>query len=427
MLKHTNQAEFEKLGIKNNEEITEDSLNKPNTQLKKELDDTYNFISIFAGLKPIEYNPEIEYQKNEIVSYNNINYISLKKTQGNPPTILQNTTEVVNSKYWKLFDEFSRSSYIQKLSNFLSKNNQTEYEPNNLESEEYTIDYHPATVKFIQDRINYHLKNSVIHETKRLDGYSASHFALQSSIQETKDNFAKVSANRLLPYTIPFHTDDMNIITKTEDFENDVLSLSNFDVLYEEMQLRVDLRFGTNQNKIVSFKAYSEEDTKIIELNIMGPFKGFGCEYNDWTCGQVFLKITKDLNLSVLIESSCSRNITQHDYDNLKNKSEYVAYVMTNEKTSVSPMFFQNSEVYANLRNILYTYPNRDVIVKKFCTCNANKYYIGGEYCGGNWGCSCNTQWSQGCTNHFTDVSYTNCRTNIEYNCPANLNGSVGN
>ena len=426
MLKHTNQYDFSKLGIKDNEGITEDSLNIPNTQLKKESDDAYNFISIFAGLEPIEYNSEIEYQKNEIVTYGNKNYISLKKTQGNTPTILKNSTKVVNSKYWKLFDDFSRSSYIQKLSNFLSKNNQTEYEPNHLEPEEYTIDYHPATVKFVQDRINYHLKNSVIKEAKRLDGFRPSHFALQENIAETKKLFEEMTGNRLLPYTIPFSIEDMNIITKTENFE-EVLSLSAFETLYKEIQLRVDLRFGTNQNKVVSYKAYIENDVKTIELNILGPFKGFGCEPDDWTCGQVFLKITNDMGIKATIESNCSRQITPHDYANLTNKSEYVVYVMTNEATSQSPMFFQNSDIYVDLRNILYTYPNRDVIVKKFCICNANTYYIGGEYCGGNYGCSCNTQWSQGCTNHFTDVAYTSCRTNIEYNCPANLNGSIGN
>lgn len=402
MFKHTTQKEFEKLGIQNNQEITEDYLNKANIQLKKEVDDAHNFISIFAGvdgLTPIEYRAETEYQKNEIVVYNNQNYISLKKTQGNLPT---------NTKYWKIFDEYSRSAYIQKLSNFLGKNNQTEYDPNSLDSEESIVDYHPATVKFVQERIKYHLKNSVIQETKRLDGYSASRFALQSNIEETKKNFQKLTGNRLVPYTIPFSTDDMNVITKSSNFE-DILPLTAFDTLYEELQTRIEIRFGTNQNKVVGFNAYTEDDTRIIELNILGPFKGFGCEANDWTCGEIFFKITRDSNvLSCLIESSCSRQITPYDYANLTNKSDYVVYVLVDRKQSKVPVFFQNSDIFVGVKNVIFTYPNRDIIVNPYCICNVD---------------GSNTTWSQGCTNHLTDAAYTSCQTNITYNCPANLNG----
>lgn len=402
MFKHTTQKEFEKLGIQNGQEITEESLNKSNIQLKKEVDDSHNFITIFAGvegLTPVEYVPETEYQKNEIVVYENKNYISLKKTQGDVPT---------NTKYWKPFEEFSRSAYIQKLSNFLSKTNQVEYEPNALNSEESIIDYHPATVKFVQDRIKYHLKNSVIQETKRLDGFGASHFALQSAIEETKKNFEKLTGNRLIPYTIPFNTDDMNVITKSSNFE-DILSLSAFDTLYEELQLRTEIRFGTHRNKVVGFKAYTEDETRIVELNILGPFKGFGCESNDWTCGEVFFKIKEEYNtLSCMIESSCSRQITPYDYANLTNKSDYVVYIMVDREKSRIPVFFQNSNIFVGLKNTIYTYPNRDIIVNPYCICNADN----GE-----------TTYSQGCTNHLNDPAYTNCRTNVTYNCPANLNG----
>lgn len=365
MFKHTTQAEFEKLGIQNQEEMNEEILNRSNTQLKKEVDDAHNFITIFAGvdgLTPVEFDIHTEYQKNEIVVYNSINYISLKKTQGNLPT---------NTKYWKLFDEFSRSAYIQKLSSFLSKTNQEAYEPNSLSSEESVIDYHPATVKFVQDRIKYHLKNSVISNTKRLDGFSASYFAKQSAVEETKKNLEKLTGNRLIPYTIPFSTDDMNTITTVKNFE-EILSLSAFDTLYEELQLRIEIRFGTNQNRVVGFKAYEEDDTRVIELNILGPFKGFGCESNDWTCGSIFFKIVNDSNtLSCEIESSCSRQITPYEYENLTNKSDYVVYVMVDKEKSNVPVFYQNTTVFVGLKNTLYTYPNRNTTTYE-CPANLN-------------------------------------------------------
>ncbi len=384
MLKHKSQKQFyADYAIKNGQNLDESTLNLYAKELKKEVDDAYNLISIFANLTPLNYESTTEYREGEIVSHNNVNYIALKDTVANEPP---------NDKYWAVFDDFATSANLSKLTDFLSKTNQTPYNPEELTPGETSTAYHPATLKFVEDRINYHLKNSIITNSDRLDGFHASHFATKQELDSINMNI-QTDTTMYDPYKLPFKIEDIPTIidTPVENFKN-VLDTNNFNTIYDKIKLekKYFLKLGKNQvthyeieevpveyqvenpdyippttlpgtdentpvvqadtqdtqNTTESGDIYNAENTenvdttsptltktkyhRILKLGIAGPFKDLGCP--GYTNGLIFMIIELDtLNdtyISVNFSSNCYRNISEYDYNNLDKKIGIINYII---------------------------------------------------------------------------------------------------
>lgn len=329
MFNHKNQKQFySDYAIKDGQALNEANLNLFGKRLKKEVDDVHNLLQIFGGLKPIEYSAIVEYEENEIVSWKGKNYISVAPVQGEEPGVSQ--------KWMELTGAIIRGQGLNTLGDYLSKYNQTPYEPGELSEGENTITYHPATVKFVEDRIAWYLKNGVITNADRLDGYHASYFATLEQLTEIEAKIKSNDLSKFEPYIIPFTTNDMNIITTTipENFER-VLTKEAFNNLYSVISKleKCDLRFSDTDNQVLATNLEANETEMKIMLCISGPFKGFGCLENDFVNGMITMRITLNLQRNsysnIEIQSNILKKLTQKEYDALPVKSEFINYIIT--------------------------------------------------------------------------------------------------
>lgn len=395
MFKHKSQKQlYADYAIKNGQNLDESTLNLYTKELKKEVDDAYNLISIFANLEPLKYESTTEYREGEIVSHNGTNYIAIKDTVGNEPP---------NDKFWSIFDDFATSANLSKLTDFLSKTNQTPYNPEDLSPGETSTAYHPATLKFVEDRIDFHLKNSVITNSDRLDGFHASHFATKEELNSINLNI-QTDTTMYDPYKLPFTIEDIPTIVETpkEEFKN-VLDTNNFEAIFENIkkEKKYFLKLGKNQITHYDIKEIEVEyqaenpdyvpptpdpdasqpvtrdlqtpapiipnpgntdntgdskdpndidnpdiDTtsptltktkihRILSLGIAGPFENLG--FTGYTNGLIFMRIEYDtLNdeyVNIEYSSNCYKEITEFDYKNLQKKLDILQYIIIkNEK-----------------------------------------------------------------------------------------------
>ena len=333
MFTHKNQKEFySNYAIKDGQALNENNLNLFNKRLKKEVDDIHNLLNIFAGLKPIEYSPIVEYEDGEIVSYKDKNYIAQVKVQGEAPTESQ--------KWLELTDFVIQAQGLNRLDDYLSKYNQKEYNPEELAEGENSVAYHPTTVKFVEDRIKWYLKNSVITNADRLDGFHASHFATLEQLQQIENKVKLNDFSRFEPYNIPFTSKDLNVITTTSaDKFTKILTIDSFNKLYSVIENleKYDLRFNESSNKVIASILESTEDVQSIILSISGPFKGFGVREDDYSNGTLGMKITLNLKTNqysgIDIFSNVSKTLTQEEYAELGNISDFVNYVIISNYT----------------------------------------------------------------------------------------------
>lgn len=338
MFLHKNQKEFySDYAIKDGQSLNEANLNLFGKRLKKELDDINNLLGIFSGMGPIPYSPLVEYEDGEIVSFNGKNYIAQAPIQGKEPG---------KTDLWlELTDAIIQGQGLNRLNDYLSKYNQTEYNPEELQEGENTTFYHPATVKFVEDRIKWYLKNSVITNSDRLDGFHASYFATLEQLKQIEDKVKVNDFSRFEPYNIPFTTTDLNTITTTPaDKFTGILTLQGFNDLYSVLQniSKYDIRFDETKNKILATELDSNENQQSMLLCISGPFKGFGVNPDDYVNGTIAIKITLNLITnqysSVEFISNISKILTQEQYDAIGNKSEYINYCITANYTETEQL-----------------------------------------------------------------------------------------
>ena len=346
LFKHKDQKQFySDYAIKDGQALNEENLNLSLRRIKKETDNAYNIMAMLAGFQTIAYSPFASYEYGEIVYYNNQDYICIKNSQGNDPT---------NTEYWEPCTEAIREQLgIGDLTDYLSKTNQTPYNPEKLTTGESTSQYHPATVKFVEDRIEWNLKNSVITNADRLDGYHASEFVRDAQLQEVKATLDKdiADTNAVIenyretifePYVLPFKSTKITEIVNTDanNFSS-ILNPADFDLIYncmvntpvKEMFLR-----GTQTYKQVMTSYHSEDAanaTKTIALTFAGPFEGLGVNDDDYVNGLIGLTITKsdtdNLYASIKVESNCMKILTRAEYDAIATKSDYVQYNVTDD------------------------------------------------------------------------------------------------
>lgn len=330
MFKHKNQKQFyTDYAIKNGQVLDEKTLNLYGRRLKKELDDTYNLIAAFAALNPVEYNKNTSYETGEIVGYNNNAYISIKDSRGIEPT---------NTEYWKPFTEFAHLNNLTTLEDFIAKDNQNPYNPEELKEGENTIAYHPATVKYVEDSITDTLANGVITNADRLDGYHATDFVTKQQFLDLNESLKDLDISAFVPVSIEMPI-DMNTLTKTPVGELiKVLPYEGFQNFFKTVNKKDHYNYRFNTNTITFASIEDTELQQTLNVCIAGPFKGFGCEEGDYTNGQLVLtlimnKETKDYD-EFRIESNCVKILTQAEYDAIENKSEYVQYVITDSNAS---------------------------------------------------------------------------------------------
>ena len=166
LFEHQDQEKtYSNYAIKNGDLLDETTLNAFCQRLKKEIDDVYNLLCAFASLPLQEFNPATEYEKGELVCYTDNgttkNYLAKGTTVGNLPT---------DTTFWAEFQEYSAGQSMIRLADYLSKTNQTAYDPGALgDGETGVIDYHPATVKFVEDRIRTTLNTEYNALLKRIE------------------------------------------------------------------------------------------------------------------------------------------------------------------------------------------------------------------------------------------------------------------
>lgn len=324
MLTHKSQKEFyTDYAIKNGDPLDEKSLNLYGQNLKKEVDDAYNLISLFAGLSPIPYSNTTEYNVGEIVSHNGVNYICEKVAYAIEPP---------NSIYWRVLDSTVIASVgLNTMDNYISKTNQTEYNPEEIADGEASANYHPATVKFVEERIDYALQNKTITNSDRLDGFSSEYFASKQELTDLEKTISKADTSGFEPYNLPFDITDMNTITTTSASEfTKVLTVDNFNTIYNILKNKTKNYFKFNSSNTVTFISSSETDTsRTLKIGIDGPFENFGIS-SGYTNGSIFINLTLDLNTNTYsnleFESTCQVVISEHDYANLLNHSQHVYY-----------------------------------------------------------------------------------------------------
>ena len=198
--------------IKHGQVPTETSINKYTERLKHEVDDHYNLWRIQGECLAIEWNQEIEYEYGETCSFLGKNYICILKNINVKPG--------TNAKYWKpISPEEYTNFYVQR---FLPKDNDVPYEPGEIWKEERSIDYHPVTVKFLEERLDWWFKNVTVTNADMLDGFHADFFVSL----EVFNNYLE---------TVLLKTDVIDSLTSDE--KKKPLSANMGRVLNNEIQL----------------------------------------------------------------------------------------------------------------------------------------------------------------------------------------------
>lgn len=208
--------------IKDQQLMTEESLNKSPRKLKKETNDTYNIMQVILGNLAIAWVDVEFYEQGEIVSFNGKNYIALRDNQRKKPD--------TNTDFWSLVSPHDFSSFNKD--NYIAKDNQIPYFTEKKQPYEKTTDYHPATKIYVDQALEYVVQNVKVANADRLDGFDSSYFLskteytdlyLQSIVDALDSHESKkvLSANqgRVLKEMI----DQINAIIASDDLDLDTL------------------------------------------------------------------------------------------------------------------------------------------------------------------------------------------------------------
>lgn len=246
MFKIKTQKEFyTDYAIKEGNIPTEGNINLFGVRLKKEVVDIYNRFRIVLGDKPLPWIRIENYEVNEIVEYNDKNYICIEENINKAPD--------KETKYWRLVKNSDISSI--NFDNYLAKDNQTEYDPAKMQAHENSNEYHPTTVKHVEARLDYWFKNVSVENANNLGGKPPSYYVNQDTIKE----FAK---------TVLTHSDIIdNLIT---DENTSALSSRQGKVLKEMIdKILVTLKVNdVDLDELQEVVNYIKQNRKIIEENV---------------------------------------------------------------------------------------------------------------------------------------------------------------
>ena len=153
---------------------TEDTINLFQVRLKKETTDIYNKFQMVNGNAPLEWNQSENYEVNEIVRYNEIDYKCIQECINKIPSN--------EPSFWAVtkYQEYTKFP----ASNYLAKDNQDPYEPSIIQDYEVTNTYHPTTVKYVEDRLGYWFANETVTNADKLDGEHKDYFCSKQEFDD---------------------------------------------------------------------------------------------------------------------------------------------------------------------------------------------------------------------------------------------------
>ena len=172
---HKNQKSFyTDYAIKQGMIPTEDTINLFQVRLKKETTDIYNKFQMVNGNAPLEWNQSENYEVNEIVRYNEIDYKCIQECINKIPSN--------EPSFWAVtkYQEYTKFP----ASNYLAKDNQDPYEPSIIQDYEVTNTYHPTTVKYVEDRLGYWFANETVTNADKLDGEHKDYFCSKQEFDD---------------------------------------------------------------------------------------------------------------------------------------------------------------------------------------------------------------------------------------------------
>ncbi|EPP4233305.1 hypothetical protein ACUPZ6_001791 [Campylobacter coli] len=177
---HKNQKTFyTDYAIKHGMIPTEDTINLFQVRLKKETTDIYNKFQMVNGKSPLEWNQSENYEVNEIVRYNEVDYKCVQECINKVPS--------EEPSFWAVtkYQEYTKFP----ASNYLAKDNQDPYDPSSIQDYEASNTYHPTTVKHVEDRLKYWFDNETVANADRLDGEHKDYFCTKQEF----DDFARIA------------------------------------------------------------------------------------------------------------------------------------------------------------------------------------------------------------------------------------------
>ena len=172
---HKNQKTFyTDYAIKQGMIPTEDTINLFQVRLKKETTDIYNKFQMVNGNAPLEWNQSENYEVNEIVRYNEIDYKCIQECINKIPSN--------EPSFWVVtkYQDYTKFP----ASNYLAKDNQDPYEPSIIQDYEVTNTYHPTTVKYVEDRLGYWFANETVTNADKLDGEHKDYFCSKQEFDD---------------------------------------------------------------------------------------------------------------------------------------------------------------------------------------------------------------------------------------------------
>lgn len=230
---HKNQKTFyTDYAIKQGMIPTEDTINLFQVRLKKETTDIYNKFQMVNGNAPLEWNQSENYEVNEIVRYNEIDYKCIQECINKIPSN--------EPSFWVVtkYQEYTKFP----ASNYLAKDNQDPYEPSIIQDYEVTNTYHPTTVKYVEDRLGYWFANETVNNADKLDGEHKDYFCSKQEF----DDFTNIAltANNIVDNLqsdnrrLPLSAYQGKVLKQLIDHINAILT-SN-DINLDEIQEIVD-------------------------------------------------------------------------------------------------------------------------------------------------------------------------------------------
>jgi len=235
--KHLQQQPFyTAYAIKDQELVTEYTINLFNRRLKKETTDIFNRMQVVFERLALEWNAVEQYEFGEIVSYNRKNYICTSVNVNQSPVGMN------GHLFWSEITASDLSDFNASM--YLAKDNDDPYDPgksyNKVKNE--IVDYHPTTIKWVREELQRWFNNVTITNADKLDGYHANNFVTQDEFQllitswlrneDVIDNL--ISTDTDLPLSANQGRILYNYILKI----NDILDCNDFDL--DEIQEIVD-------------------------------------------------------------------------------------------------------------------------------------------------------------------------------------------
>lgn len=177
---HKNQKTFyTDYAIKQGMIPTEDTINLFPVRLKKETTDIYNKFQMVNGKPPLEWNQSENYEVNEIVRYNEVDYKCIQECINKVPS--------EEPSFWAVTKYQEYTKY--PASNYLAKDNQDPYDPSSIQDYEASNTYHPTTVKHVEDRLKHWFDNETVTNADKLDGEHKDYFCSKQEF----DDFARIA------------------------------------------------------------------------------------------------------------------------------------------------------------------------------------------------------------------------------------------